>query len=106
MPPKIHRLEIVEPIPIQNIPGRETLTLKCSSSSYPVPKIEWAFNGKKIIADEDQQTEGDSNNSEGSERENKQKKYEITGTAAEKICSSSLGQLVITFHCTSCIVSI
>ena len=60
------------------------LTLKCSSSSYPVPTIEWAFNGKKITADEDRETERDSNNNERSERENKQKKYEITGTAVEK----------------------
>lgn len=85
MPPQIHRLEIVEPIPIQNIPGRETLILKCSSSSYPVPTIEWAFNGKKITADEDQETEGNSNNNERRERGNKQKKYEITGTAIEKM---------------------
>ena len=48
LPPRIHNMDILEPVPIQDAIGRDTLQLACSASGNPVPIIEWSFNGVKF----------------------------------------------------------
>ena len=40
---------MLDPIPIENMAGRDKLMLECSASGNPAPVIEWSFNGKKFV---------------------------------------------------------
>merc|ERR1719494_115634 len=42
-------MRVLDPVPIQNIVGRENLYLECSGSGNPSPKIEWSLNGVRFI---------------------------------------------------------
>ena len=49
VPPRVHDMRVLDPVPIQNIVGRENLYLECSGSGNPSPKIEWSLNGVRFI---------------------------------------------------------
>lgn len=52
IPPKVHEVVILEPIPIQNVVGFADLKMECSASGNPAPTIEWSFNGVKFVKDQ------------------------------------------------------
>ena len=49
IPPTVHQVLMLDPIPIANMAGRDKLMLECSASGNPAPVIEWSFNGKKFV---------------------------------------------------------
>ena len=47
IPPTVHQVLMLDPIPIENMAGRDKLMLECSASGNPAPQIDWSFEGKK-----------------------------------------------------------
>ena len=46
--PKVTKVEIILPLPLADVIGRDTLNIQCEAEGNPSPKLSWEFKGKKI----------------------------------------------------------
>ena len=49
IPPRVHAMTILDPIPIEGVKSLSVLTIECSFSGNPLPKIEWSLEDEIFV---------------------------------------------------------